>query len=110
MSQPDGTHTPQEWKAHLGERERSWARGQALGVRLPGVALRGRRAAVGPGPLGRSAAARAREGRRTFPGLGLITPGRPARQHQQQEDPSRPGTAAESRLARGRSHVVPGVM
>lgn len=93
MPQPDGTHAPQEWKAHLGEPERSWARGQARGVRLSGVALRGRRAAVGPGPLGRSTAARAREGRRTFPGHGLITSRRPVRQHQKQEDPSQAGAA-----------------
>lgn len=109
LPQPDGTHTAQQWKAHLGERERSRARGQARGVRLPGVALRGRRAAMGPGPLGRSAATRARDGRCTFPGLDLIAPRCPARQHQQQEDLSQPGAAVESRLSRGRSHVVPGV-
>lgn len=65
---------------------------------------------MGPGPLGRSAAARARKGRRTFPGLGLIASRHLARQHQQQEDSRQSDAAAESRLSRGRSHVVPGVM
>lgn len=97
-------------RAHLGRRGRPRGSTRARRVRLPGVAVRGRRAAGDPGPLGGAAAARAREGRRARARPDLRARRRPARQREQrQQDHQRErGAAPTGRPQRGRSHVVPG--